>query len=381
MVRSLLDEVFGSENVISLIAFAPSGGRASLRAAASHVKLSAVGTRRTRAREFRRDCFRRRSEEELAPARFLGQLTGRTCCRTTDDENRDPSSLPIGSRICIPSDLTLSHEYIRDEFVFHGRSFSPGRRYWSTSIESMSRLVCRPASRSKMTHYGSNDTSSIFRTASMKNSWTGYGGPRVLRSGRFMWFRPTRARSNAASLAKDRFSDPVLRPNLRLGDDGVCRRAVGAALDHHRHEPRRAGARAHAADGREVSVLPARRLAGRRQERSRGHRQDSAGVQDRERHQERLRLQARAARHAEVDREQPGHQGRDDARGDRRRHPAPRRHRAALRQAVRGQQAHPRVRAVHRREPLAAPRPRDRRRAAARRRRKASATRPSSSSR
>ena len=41
-------------------------------------------------------------------------------------------------------------------------------------------------------------------------------------------------------------------------------------------------------------------------------------------------------------RQQPGHQGRHDARGDRRRHRPPRRHRDALRPAVRGQQAHPR---------------------------------------
>jgi hypothetical protein len=49
-----------------------------------------------------------------------------------------------------------------------------------------------------------------------------------------------------------------------------------------------------------------------------------------------VRLQARPARHAEVDREQSGHQGRHDARGDRRGDFAPRRHRNALRQAVRG---------------------------------------------
>ena len=50
----------------------------------------------------------------------------------------------------------------------------------------------------------------------------------------------------------------------------------------------------------------------------------------------RLRLRARPAHHAEVDRQQPGHQGGDDSRGDRRGDQAARRLRAALRQAVRG---------------------------------------------
>ena len=49
-----------------------------------------------------------------------------------------------------------------------------------------------------------------------------------------------------------------------------------------------------------------------------------------------LRLQARPARHPEVDRQQPRHPRGHDARGDRRRHPPPRRHRAALRPALRG---------------------------------------------
>ena len=53
---------------------------------------------------------------------------------------------------------------------------------------------------------------------------------------------------------------PRARPDVRLGHDRVRRRAVGAALDHDRHVPGRARARPAAADGGEVPVLPARRL-------------------------------------------------------------------------------------------------------------------------
>ena len=52
------------------------------------------------------------------------------------------------------------------------------------------------------------------------------------------------------------------------------------------------------------------------------------------RHPQRFRLQARAARHAQVHRQQPGHQGRHDARANRRRHRPPRRDRNALRSAL-----------------------------------------------
>ncbi len=61
---------------------------------------------------------------------------------------------------------------------------------------------------------------------------------------------------------------PGPRPDVRQRDDGLRRRAVGSALDHVRHQPRRPGAGPHAVDGRQVSLLPAGRLAGRDEERS-----------------------------------------------------------------------------------------------------------------
>ena len=80
------------------------------------------------------------------------------------------------------------------------------------------------------------------------------------------------------------------------------------------------------------------------------------------RHPARVRLRARPAHHAEVDREQPGHQGGDDPRGDRRGDQAACRLRAALRQALRGQEEGPRRRPVHGRVAEPAPLARLRRR-------------------
>ncbi len=53
----------------------------------------------------------------------------------------------------------------------------------------------------------------------------------------------------------------------------------GAAVDHHRHQSRRARARPHSAHVRSLPLLPARRLARGRGEGGRAHRRDSAGRQ------------------------------------------------------------------------------------------------------
>ena len=50
---------------------------------------------------------------------------------------------------------------------------------------------------------------------------------------------------------------PRARPDLRERHDGLRRRAMGPAVDHHRHEPRGAGAGPHAPHGRALPVLPA----------------------------------------------------------------------------------------------------------------------------
>ena len=130
---------------------------------------------------------------------------------------------------------------------------------------------------------------------------------------------------------------PRARPDVRLGNNGLRRRAVGPALDHDRHLAR--GARAGAAADHGRRSIPWYLLAdspeGQQKEQSLTA-QRAAATAVHGRHPAGLRLRARPAHHAEVDREQPRHQGGDDPRGDRRGDQAPRRLRAALRQAVRG---------------------------------------------
>ena len=51
--------------------------------------------------------------------------------------------------------------------------------------------------------------------------------------------------------------DLVSRPHLRLRHYGLCRRAVGASLDHHRHLPRGASSGSRSYHGRPLSLLSA----------------------------------------------------------------------------------------------------------------------------
>jgi adenine-specific DNA-methyltransferase len=86
-----------------------------------------------------------------------------------------------------------------------------------------------------------------------------------------------------------------------------------------------------------------------------GHRHGAARQPALRRHPPRVRLRAGAAHHAEVHRQQPRHRRGHEPAPDRCCHQAPRRLRAALRQAVREQQQGAGDRSVHGREPVAPP--------------------------
>ena len=107
---------------------------------------------------------------------------------------------------------------------------------------------------------------------------------------------------------------PRPRPHLRQRHDRLRRRAVGAPLDHHRHEPRGADAGEAPAADREVRLLPAARAERRRRGAQPGRHLDRGagrrGPDDRPAAD--LRLPDGAARHPEKHR--PQHVPRSDLR-------------------------------------------------------------------
>ena len=102
----------------------------------------------------------------------------------------------------------------------------------------------------------------------------------------------------------DRSRRPRSRSDLRFGYDRLRRRAVGPPLDHDRHLARGARARPGAHHGRALPVLPARRLARGAAEGGRGHAHRAVVAARARQRAPGLRLRARPAHHAQVDRQQ-----------------------------------------------------------------------------
>ena len=118
-VRMLMDEIFGDTNFISLITFQKSGGLTAEHLASVTDFVLWYGKRKELVKS--RRLFRSR---DSVPHQFRSSPGG-----TSDSAYQSVA-------------LTSSHEYSRgkEEFLFQGRSYNPGNRYWSTSPEGIKRL-------------------------------------------------------------------------------------------------------------------------------------------------------------------------------------------------------------------------------------------------
>ena len=120
-VRVLMDEVFGEDNFVSLITFQKSGGLTAEHIASVTDFVLWYAKRK-----------------ELVKSRNLFR-TRDTVSYQSGSSPDDSSDSPYQSVA-----LTSSHEYSRgkEAFLFQGRSYTPGNRYWSTSPEGIRRLQC-----------------------------------------------------------------------------------------------------------------------------------------------------------------------------------------------------------------------------------------------
>ncbi|MBW8319863.1 MAG: site-specific DNA-methyltransferase [Arenimonas sp.] len=136
-IRALMDEVFGEDNYVSEIAFYTSGGRASrtLPSTANYLLWFSKDIEKTK---FRR-LFRDKQSGGLGSGEFswVSFPSGEYRRLTREEHEGD---LPPDGELCIPSDLTSSHEYNRFSFKHRGKNFAPSARYWSTSPAGLSRL-------------------------------------------------------------------------------------------------------------------------------------------------------------------------------------------------------------------------------------------------
>tara|TARA_R110001592_G_scaffold361122_1_gene671017 strand:- start:2393 stop:5251 length:2859 start_codon:yes stop_codon:yes gene_type:complete len=178
LVRSLLDEVFGAENFVSQISVKKTAAQTDY-ALPSVVDYIIWYARDKSAIKYRpyylpKEVGDPGSEQYRSIRTEDGSLE-----RIADPKRFTPAHL------CRPDNLTSSHEYSRgkEPYQYRGITYDPGRRYWSTSPESILRLE-----RSSRLH-GSGRTLSYtrflgdFPVFPLLNVWTdtgtgGYGDER-----------------------------------------------------------------------------------------------------------------------------------------------------------------------------------------------------------
>ncbi len=235
-------------------------------------------------------------------------------------------------------------------------TFRPASGSWKTNVAGMERLA--GASRLIAVRRTRCATSAISMTFPRSRSTTSWDdtGRRASAIRRSTSFRRMPKVIERCMLMTHRPRRPCARPDLRLRHHGATSPSSGGGVGS-RSTPR--GSRSPLpGSGSWARGIPYYLLAdseaGRAKESALSGSAAAAG-RGPQRHPARVRLRAGPAHHAEVDRQQPRHRRGHVPRGDRRGDQAARRVRAALRQAVRGQEEGPGRRAVHGREPVAAP--------------------------
>jgi adenine-specific DNA-methyltransferase len=188
LVRGILDEVFGSENFVSLItvkktatAGSPSGGTEVLAALSDYLLWYAKDRRAIKYRQL----FEAREGFDWVNYDWMLVPDG-SQRRITEEEKRGQTPVPPGSRVYRRSPLTStsSPESARFPVTLGDREYVPGKGGWKTNSEGMGRL----AAADRLEAYGV--TLSFRRFADdfpffpLSNLWTdtargGFGGANV----------------------------------------------------------------------------------------------------------------------------------------------------------------------------------------------------------
>jgi adenine-specific DNA-methyltransferase len=177
-VRSLLEEVFGQDNFVSLITVKKTAVQTDL--AISSVSDYILWFCKYRAQIKYRPLFLSKNigDPGSEQYRWIRDEKGDFC------RVKNQSDYSTG-QLCRPDNLTSSHEYSRgkEEIKFQGKKYNPGGRYWSTSPESIERL-----GKAGRLHTGGRTLSYVrflcdFSVMPLLNVWTdtgtgGYGDER-----------------------------------------------------------------------------------------------------------------------------------------------------------------------------------------------------------
>lgn len=140
-VRALMDEVFGSDNLIAQISTQKTGGFSSQYLASTsdfvlwYAKSSSVAKYRALYEQL---------DQSLESSQYKWLRTARGEGRgITAKERADISRIPVGARIYQPTSLTSQGATSSESsFTFHGRTYRPsGDQHWKTTVRGLGRLA------------------------------------------------------------------------------------------------------------------------------------------------------------------------------------------------------------------------------------------------
>lgn len=142
LVRSLLDEVFGSDAFVSQIAFtkAPGGLESTARIAARLDYIIWYSKSPEQARY--QPLFQERTQEDAIADGFtwVEEMDG-TRRRLTREEKAGHVPLPQGGRLFMDVSLTKPGPGSKYDLEFEGETYTSGRRWWGMPKESLERLA------------------------------------------------------------------------------------------------------------------------------------------------------------------------------------------------------------------------------------------------
>ena len=146
LVRNIMDEIFGAKNFIAQITVKKTSAPTDyfLPVVSDFVVWYAKDKESAKEKNHQLYLEKKPGEEGASQYQWV-ELPDGSEKKLNRSEFLDHSLLQERSRVFATSDMTSSHEYSRgkDTFVFQGREFSPGGRFWSTSPEGMRLLADR----------------------------------------------------------------------------------------------------------------------------------------------------------------------------------------------------------------------------------------------
>lgn len=140
-VKELLDEIFGPENLCSVITFAKTSGFSPilLSNVSDYVLWYAKDKKQVKYRQLYKD----KSEGRGINVYQWVELTDGTRRKLAKEEKEDVSLIPKNAKIFRLSDICSQGETgSLQEFVFEGKTYLPRRgTHWSTSVDGLNKLV------------------------------------------------------------------------------------------------------------------------------------------------------------------------------------------------------------------------------------------------